>query len=175
MYQWIRYHDRYLSLKPMVLYGISMGASTMLYLADKKLPDNVRGIIADCGFTSPAAIISSVFRSVLHLPAAPSVLVAELFARMIAGFSLWECDTRKILKESKLPVLMIHGQADGFVPYEMTVQGYEACTTPKQLLLVPGAEHGLSFLVDGFQYTTKVIDFLKDNIPEFQIPEKESE
>lgn len=175
MCQWIRYHNRHLSLKPMVLYGISMGASTMLYLADKKLPDNVRGIIADCGFTSPAEIISSVYRSVLHLPAKPAVFVADLFARLLGNFSLWDCDTRKTLRGSRLPVLMIHGQADGFVPCEMSVQGYTACTAPKQLLLVPEAEHGLSFLVDGYRYTAMVIDFLKEYIPGFQVPEKESE
>ena len=175
MYQWIRYHNRHLSLKSVVLYGISMGASTMLYLADKKLPNNVRGIIADCGFTSPARIISSVYKSVLHLPAMPSVLVADLYARLLGGFSLWACDTRKTLCGSKLPVLMIHGQSDGFVPYEMTAQGFEVCTAPKELLLVPGAEHGMSFIVDGLRYTAMVIDFLKENIPGFQIPEKESE
>lgn len=175
MHQWIRYHNRHLSLKPMVLYGISMGASTMLYLADKKLPNNVYGIIADCGFTSPAQIISFVYKKVLHLPAMPSVLVADLFARLFAGFSLWACDTRKTMHGSRLPVLMIHGEADGFVPCKMTVQGYEACTAPKKLLLVPGAEHGLSFLVDGFNYTSMIIEFLKENIPGFQMPEKESE
>lgn len=169
MQQWIRYHNRKLSVCPVVLYGVSMGASTMLYLADRKLPDNVKGIIADCGFTSPADIISSVYRSVLHLPAAPSVWAANLFAKLIAGFGFWECDTRKSLKNSRLPVLMIHGQDDGFVPCEMTLQGYEACTGEKQLLIVPEAEHGLSFLVDGLRYTSMVIDFLKENIPGFEI------
>ena len=175
MCQWIRFHNRHLSLKPMMLYGISMGASTMLYLADKKLPNNVHGIIADCGFTSPAQIISSVFKKVLHLPAMPSVVVADLFARLLGGFSLWACDTRKTLRGSRLPVLIIHGEADSFVPCEMTVQGYEACTAPKQLLLVPDAEHGLCFLADGLHYTSMVIEFLKENIPGFRMPEKESE
>lgn len=170
MHRWIRYHNRKLSVKPMVLYGISMGASTMLYLADKKLPGNVKGIIADCGFTSPAQIISTVFRSVLHLPAMPSVWIAGLFARVIAGFSLWECDTRKSLAKARLPVLMIHGQADAFVPCEMTLEGYAACTGKKKLLTVPEAEHGLSFLVDGFQYTTAVMDFLKENVSDFEGP-----
>ena len=148
-----------------------MGASTMLYLADKKLPDNVRGIIADCGFTSPEEIISSVYRSVLHLPAGPSVWIAGLLAKVFAGFSLSECDTRKSLKNSNIPVLLIHGEEDSFVPCRMSKEGYEACPGEKKLLLVPKAEHGLSFLTDGLRYTAAVIDFLKENISGFSLPE----
>lgn len=169
MARWINFHNGELSQDPMVLYGISMGASTMLYLADRKLPENVKGIIADCGFTSPAEIISSVFRKVLHLPAAPSVWVAGIFAKVFAGFSLWEKDTRKSLANARIPVLMIHGEADGFVPCWMTRQGYDACTGRKELLMVPEAEHGLSYVVDGYRYTARVIDFLKENIPDFDV------
>lgn len=171
MQQWIRYSNRNLSLQPMILYGISMGASTMLYLADRKLPENVKGIIADCGFTSPKEIIASVYRSVLRLPAGLSVWVAGLLAKVIAGFGFRECDTRKSLRNSRLPILLIHGEADSFVPCDMSVQAHEACRNSKHLLLVPEAEHGLSFLADAFHYTEAVIDFLKENISGFRIPE----
>ena len=175
MQQWICFHNKKQGNTPVILYGISMGASTMLYLADRKLPENVRGIIADCGFTNPKEIISSVFRRVLHLPAAPSVWVAGLFARVFADFSFRECDTRKSLQNTCLPVLLIHGEADGFVPCAMSVQAFEACIGNKRLLTVPEAEHGLSYLADGLHYTAAVIDFLRENIPGFQLPVRESE
>ena len=161
MQRWLDHHNQHLGSCPVVLSGLSMGASTMLYLADKELPKNVKGIIADCGFTSPKAILSSVFTKVTHLPAAPSIWAADLFARLFAGFSLAQCDTRKSLANSKLPVFMVHGTADSFVPCEMTKQGYEVCTGPKQLLLVEGAEHGVSFLVDRMQYTEMIMAFLE--------------
>lgn len=172
---WIRFHNRTLSCGPVILYGISMGASTMLYLADRKLPGNVKGIIADCGFTSPARILSQVYRAVLHIPPLLSVWAAGLFAWTLAGFSIWKYDTRRTLAATRLPVLMIHGQADSFVPCEMTLQGYAACTGEKALLLVKDAEHGLSFVYDGLRYTSMVIDFLKENIPDFSLPGKERE
>ena len=170
MARWIDYHNHHLCQNPVVLFGISMGASTMLYLADRCLPENVKGIIADCGFTSPAAILSCVYKKLIHLPPAPTVWAADLFARVFAGFSFYEKDTRKILASSRLPVLMIHGEADSFVPCEMTRQGYAACAGKKTLLTVPEAEHGMSFLAGGYQYTAAVLDFLKDNIPAFHIP-----
>ena len=161
---WIAYHNKNFGAYPIILSGLSMGASTVLYLADADLPENVKGIIADCGFTSPREIIASVFRSVIHLPATPSLWAAGLFTRIFAGFGLTEKDTRKSLKNSRVPVFMVHGLDDGFVPCEMTKQGYEACTGPKELLLVEGADHGVSFLVDRPHYTEMVFAFLKANV-----------
>lgn len=168
MKSWIAYHNETLGEYPVILSGLSMGASTMLYLADAKLPENVKGIIADCGFTSPREILTSVFQRVIHLPAAPSLWATELFARIFGGFSLTEKDTRRSLKNAKLPVFMVHGLDDGFVPCSMTEQGYHACTGPKELLLVEGADHGVSFLVDKEHYTEMVIAFLRRNLEGFQ-------
>lgn len=167
MVSWIAYHNKTFGEYELVLSGLSMGASTTLYLADQNLPKNVKGIIADCGFTSAKDIISVVFHRIVHLPAMPSIWVADLFARLFAGFSLYEKDTRKSLKNSKLPVLMIHGKEDGYVPCEMTVEGYEACTGPKNLLLVDGADHGVSFVVAREKYLECIYSFLKENLSGF--------
>lgn len=164
MLRWLEFHNRQFGCIPIIISGLSMGASTVMYMADEALPENVKGIIADCGFTSPKDILSSVFTRVIHLPAVPSIWATDLFARVIAGFSLTDKDTRKTLSKNRLPILMVHGTADGFVPCEMTREGYAACTGPKQLLLVDGADHGVSFLVDQNRYTEMIKDFLKTNV-----------
>ena len=166
MVGWIEYINRELSALPMIISGLSMGASTMLYLADRELPENVKGIIADCGFTSPKAIISKVFRDVTHLPGGPVIFVTDLFARMFAGFSLDEKDTRRSLAAAKLPVLLVHGEADDFVPCSMSEEAYKACTGPKELLTAPEAGHGLSFLYVEEKYTRLVTEFLDTYIGE---------
>lgn len=167
MYRWITFHNEHYGTWPMLLFGISMGASTVLYLADRKLPDNVRGIVADCGFTSPKEILSSVFYNVTHLPAGPSLWVAEWFARVFAGFSLQEKDTRKALAASRYPVLLIHGTGDAFVPCEMTRQGYDACTGIKSVLMVEGAEHGYSVIRDPEHYAEALETFIKTHVEGF--------
>ena len=161
MEKWIAYHNERANDLPILLCGLSMGASTMLYLVDRELPPNVKGIIADCGFTSPYAILSSVFRDITHLPAFPSMAVAEFCARCFARFRLTQCDTRKSLAAARVPVLMIHGKEDGFVPCEMSKQGYDSCSGPKQLLLVDGADHGVSYLVEPEKYKQLVAGFIK--------------
>lgn len=161
---WIEFHNQSFGALPLFLSGLSMGASTVMFLADEKLPGNVRGIIADCGFCSPAAIISKVFRDVTHLPAMPSIFCADLFARFFAGFSLFEKDSRKTLAHTRLPTLLIHGKDDHFVPCTMTEESYAACTGEKELLLVDGAGHGVSFLVDHDRYSDMVEAFLLKNL-----------
>lgn len=164
---WITYHNEYFGNQQMILSGLSMGASTVLFLADKDLPENVKCIIADCGFTSPKAILAKVYRSVTHLPSGLPLLAADLFARIFARFSLTEKDTKEVLKNAKIPVLMIHGLADDFVPSEMTRQGFDCCTGKKELLLVEKAGHGTSFLVDKENYTKTVIAFLEKYLEDF--------
>ena len=168
MLRWIDYHNRNFGEHQMILSGLSMGASTVMYLADEELPDNVKGMIVDCGFTSPKDIISSVFRNVTHLPAGPTILVTELLARSVAGFSLWQKDSRKTLSKNKLPILMIHGREDTFVPCKMTEQAYEVCRGPKRLLIVDGAEHGVSFLIDTKVYIETVMCFLRESLEGFE-------
>lgn len=157
---WIDFHNERLGTFPMILSGMSMGASTMMYLADKDLPDNIRGLIVDCGFSSPKEILSSVFRNVTHLPAIPTLWATDFFARIFAGFSIYACDSKTILRNSRFPILMVHGTDDSFVPCKMTKQAHEVCTSPKELLLVEGAEHGLSFPVDRERYIAAISNFL---------------
>lgn len=167
MLYWLELHNRKLGNYPVILSGLSMGASTMMYLADRKLPSNVKGFIVDCGFSSPAAIISCVFKKTTHLPAIPVIWATELCARIFGGFSLYERNSRRVLRHNKLPIIMVHGKADNFVPCEMTEQGFEACSGDKQLLLADGAGHGLSFLYAKDRYTDMVQSFLKKNIEGF--------
>lgn len=160
MVSWMEYHNANFGVYPIVLDGVSMGAATVMYVPRLKYPKNLKAIIADCGFTSPKDIISVVFRNVTHLPAVPSIWIADLCARLFAGFSLYECDSRKILKDSKIPIVMAHGTADDFVPCKMSKEGFEVCSAPKKLLLAEGAEHGLSFLVEREKYVKLIEDML---------------
>ena len=164
---WIQYHNDNFGDHQLILSGMSMGASTVLYLADQQLPDNVKCIIADCGFTSPWDILDKVYRETVHLPSCLSLWAADVFTRLFAHFSLKEKDTRVSLKNAKIPVFMIHGLADNFVPSRMTEEGYNVCTDKKKLLLVDGAGHGVSFLVDKESYTRSVINFLEDTLENF--------
>jgi len=153
---WVHYHNTHFGTFPMMLSGMSMGAATVMYVAGEDLPENVRAINADCGFTSPKEIIAKVFRDATHLPAWPFLWATNLFARFFAGFRLDEKDTRETLANNTRPILLVHGLADDFVPCEMTRKSYAACAGEKDILLVEGATHGTSFLHAREAYLAKI-------------------
>lgn len=146
--RWIQWHNASYGNQELFLGGMSMGATTVLLAAGEDLPENVRGITADCGFTTPARIIGREIRKQTHLPPKPLLLLAEPFARLLGKFSLWEDSTVKAMKKCRVPVLMIHGTGDNFVPCDMSKEAYAACRAEKYLILVEGAGHGLSYVVD---------------------------
>ena len=123
---WVEFHNRTHGGDNVFLGGMSMGASTVLFAAGEDLPPNVRGITADCGFSSPADILSHIIRRSYHLPPKLVLPLMDLWARLLGGFSFYECDSRDTLARSKTPILFIHGKADRFVPCSMTEEGHRA-------------------------------------------------
>ena len=146
---------------PVYLVGVSMGASTVLMTANMDLPSNVRGIIADCGFTSPHDIWKHVAQRNLHLPYSIHGGVAERLCRGKIHMGPRDCSTVAALQESKVPVLFAHGTDDHFVPVEMTYQNYQACRTPKELFIVPGADHGMCYYREPEKYQQIMRKFWK--------------
>ena len=143
-----------------------MGASTVMYLMDEKLPANVKGVIADCGFTSPKEILGCVFTATTHLPPVPWLWGTELFARMFAGFSLTEKSSLNTLKANRLPIFLAHGKADDFVPCHMTERAYQVCAGDKRLLIVEGAGHATAFLKDRETYVSQIMALLHTALEE---------
>lgn len=147
------------SALPIYLVGLSMGASTVLMAAGLELPENVHGIIADCGFTSADAIWRHVVKSKLHLAYGPRSAVANDLCRRKIQIGAKDYSTTDALALGRVPVLLIHGTDDHFVPVEMTYENYKACTGPKRILIIPGADHGLSYWVDKSSYELAVKSF----------------
>ena len=142
------------------LYGISMGAATVLMASALPLPKSVSGIVADCGYTSPKAIICSVLRD-HHVPAVPVYAVARLGARLFCGFDLDAASAPDALSRSHIPVLFIHGDDDRFVPCRMSRENFEASAAEhKKLLIVHNAGHGLSYMLDRPAYLSALHEFL---------------
>ena len=147
---------------PIYLTGISMGASTVLMAADLEFPENVRGIMADCGFTSPKAIWKHIANDNLHIAFGLSSIIADIMCKKKINMRSDEHSTVEALRNTSIPVLLIHGTNDHFVPVEMTYENYIACASDKRLLIVPGAEHGLSYLEDRETYEQAEMDFWHD-------------
>ena len=144
----------------LILTGISMGAATVLMASGEELPSNVVCTLADCGYSSPREIILKVLKQI-KLPPKIFYPFIKLGARLYGGFDLESNSPIEAMKRCRVPVIFIHGDADDFVPYEMSKQMYEVCTAPKRLVAVKGAGHGLAFPVDKEFYVGALRDFEK--------------
>lgn len=154
---WINWvNERTEEKLPIYLGGVSMGATTVLMTAGLELPENVKGIVADCAFTSPHAIWKHVVENNFHIPYGLHSKAAKDICKKRIRVSSDSYSTVEALKNCKVPVLFIHGTDDHFVPIEMTYENYKACVSPKSLFIVPGAEHGMSYLIDKDGYETAV-------------------
>ena len=141
-----------------LLTGISMGAATVMMAGGEPLPENVIGILADCGYTSPKEIICKVIGQ-MGLPAKLAYPFVKLGARLFGRFSLEETSPIEAMARCRVPVLFFHGEADDYVPCQMSRDNYAACKAPKKLVTVPGAGHGMSYLLATEAYFAAVKDF----------------
>ena len=142
-----------------IITGISMGAATVTIAAGEKLPPNVIAALADCGYTSAKDIIKKVVRQ-LHLPADIVYPFIKLGARIYGGFDLEKYSPIEAMKNCTVPIIFIHGTTDDYVPYEMSVKNFDACThSIKKMVSVENAGHGLAYLVDTEGYFNAIRDF----------------
>lgn len=143
-----------------LLHGTSMGAATLLMLSGLPLPEQVKGIVSDCGFTSPKEVFTHVLHSMYHLPAFPLIPGADLVNRKLAGYGMDECNAKREVEKATVPILFIHGEADTFVPCSMCDEIYERCASPKSRLIVAGAAHAESYYKDRESYEKALTEFI---------------
>ena len=161
---WVEYVNAKYGTEKIALGGMSMGATTVLLACGRGLPDNVKCIVADCGFSSPADIIKIVAKKNFKINADFFLPLLDLCCKIFGNFSIMGISTEDALKKVKIPVFFIHGESDGFVPCDMSKKGFEAISDRAELVTVYGADHGMSFLKDTEKVYTGLEKFLEKNI-----------
>lgn len=142
------------------LYGVSMGAATVLMAAGLDLPANVKGIVADCPYSRPLDIILYVGKR-NPLPQWFIRVFGILGARIYGGFDLLEADAAEAVAHSRVPILIIHGESDDFVPPVMSDLSHSTDPSLVRRVTFPGAGHALSFLSDTPRYKRIVREFIE--------------
>ena len=160
---WVRYAaQRFGEDTPVVLYGVSMGAATVLTACALDLGKNVRGIVADCPYSTPCDIIRKTCRE-MHLPVKICFPFVRLAARLFGGFRLSDDGPHPLSSVSRthLPILLIHGEADDFVPCDMS-RRIAAVNPTVRLETFPGGVHAGSYLIDPQRYCRVIGEFVSD-------------
>ena len=161
---WIDYINHFSEKKygktlPIYIHGISMGCATVLMAYGLGYPENVKGIIADCGYTSPNSIFRHIIKHSFHIPCFPILNIANLISQQVAGFGFKDAYATDAVY-GNIPILFIHGDSDNFVPKNMGIQNYEAFTGKKKLLIIKGAGHAASYYIDKTAYETAIRELI---------------
>lgn len=158
---WVEYANaRFGSDTPIILSGLSMGAATVLMATGLELPSNVTCVLADSPYSAPSAIIEKVCADE-HYPVAFCRPFIHLGAWLYGGFRLNSCTAKDAVTRAKIPILLIHGEADRLVPCSMSREIADCSASPVTVATFPGAGHGLSYMIDPLRYEKVVYDFLE--------------
>ena len=164
--QWCEYVNKRYPNLPIILAGISMGASTVLLSADKLSKEHhVQLIVADSGFISAWDEVVYAIKHYFHLPGKCFIHMINLWCKVFGKFSLREKNTVDALKNADIPILFIHGEDDDFVPAHNSLTNYHEYKGEKELLIVPKANHGMGYLVDTEKYLKTVKGFIEQHMP----------
>ncbi len=143
-----------------ILHGVSMGAAAVIMAAAENKCGKIKAVIADCSFDSANNIIAYQISHTFHIMPYPIVGLLDIICRRKAGFSLKKSAPINEVSKIHMPILFIHGDKDSLVPTKMTYRLYKKAKCRKDILICKNAGHGVSALVDGRGYWSKVFEFL---------------
>ncbi|GAA0684970.1 MAG: alpha/beta hydrolase [Clostridium cadaveris] len=159
--EWAKVLIKENSNSEIVLHGISMGAATVMMVSGEELPNNIKSIVADCGYTSAWNQFAYQLDDLFGLPAFPFLHSAAVMAKIRAGFNISDVSAIEQVKKSTTPILFIHGDEDKFVPYFMMDELYDAASCRKEKLTIKGAGHAKASQVNPETYWNTIEDFIK--------------
>ena len=155
---WVDYLVTNMNQETIILYGMSMGAATVMNAQNNK----VKAIIADCGFASGYDEVAYQIKKMYHLPPFPIIPISNVLLKLLAHYSLKEKEAYKSIKNYKNNLLIIHGDKDHFVPTRDAYKIFDNATCHKKILIVPGASHAKSYLKDTELYEQTIKEFLDE-------------
>jgi fermentation-respiration switch protein FrsA (DUF1100 family) len=158
---WISWIKEKYPRNKVMLYGVSLGASSLMQAAADLDPEQVKAAAADCGFTSVKEQILYGMRTVVKIPVLLLPWISVWFL-LLGRYSLEQTDCRPALQKTKVPFLFIHGKNDTFIPVSNTLKNAKACRSVSKTVLAEGAAHAQSVSMAPQIFWPNVISFLKE-------------
>ena len=159
--KWIGLVNKAFPEGKITLYGISMGAATVMRASGLRLPETVAGIVEDCGFTSCREEFSAVLKNIAHLPSFPVLNILSVLCKVFLKLDI-SSDSRDCVAAATLPMLFVHGDADAFIPVSMCRDCFEACGGKKRMVIFENAGHGQSHFRHPEEYEREFFAFLEE-------------
>jgi len=159
LHEVVRFFRKRLGEKAVIgLHGESMGGATVL-LEMEHAEDDLSFVIAD----SPFASMRELMHYQIHLYHVPGYVadLSNLILKVNDRFSYRDVEPKESLKKSTVPLLLIQGDHDTFIPPGQTKELYEARKEKTTLKYFKGADHTQSYLSDPEGYEETETEFLR--------------
>ena len=137
------------------IYGHSLGGAVAVDLAASlgSGGDGARGLIIESSFTNFADVASEITRGLF-----PAAMLSQKF------------DSVGKIARVRMPVLVVHGQGDRYMPMRFSEALYAAAPEPKRLLLVPNGSHNNSLTVGRFRISPCAVRFVRAGRSRMRLP-----
>ena len=159
--------NRYLYIKhpesSVILYGVSLGAASVMMATNNHLDSNVKCVVEDCGYSSFYEELDHVLKRDYKLQATGMVL--KIYNNMMKerfGFTFEDISPKMCLENNEIPILFVHGMEDDLVPFEMATILYNHNKGEKKYYPVPEAKHAKAN--DNKDYYTNIDSFIKNYV-----------
>lgn len=148
--------------KQLILYGVSMGAATVMMKADTSDQDII-AIIEDCGFTDLHSQLHVIVKKIVpKVPSGFLIACLQLVLKHKAGYKLKDANPIIHVQNATKPMLFIHGERDGFIPIAMMEELYKVCPTQKKVLRIEKGRHAMCALYSPKEYWEGIEAFLHE-------------
>ena len=129
-----------------VLFGRSLGVGVAVEMATRH---RVRSVVVESGFTSVREMSKSSGMGALSI-----LLLPLIDARY---------DSLSKIGSALSPVMVIHGDRDNMVPFEMAEKLFAAASEPKRFYPIPGASHNDTYVAGGEAYFEALREFVNES------------
>ena len=126
--------------RPLIYWGRSLGSAVAAYAATVHAPD---GIVIEAGF-----------------PDVRSLMRRSPPMSFLALFSSYRFATARHLSQTRVPVLVLHGDADRVVPYALGRELFENMREPKRFVTIRGGDHNDAEPADPATYWDAIQTFV---------------
>lgn len=141
-----------------ILYGLSMGAGTVMLSTSLGLPKNVKALVADCGFDSSynglKRGIKRAFKFGYH------VISFFMYLLLLPHANLKKNKCYKALENNEIKIIFIHGKNDELIPISMGLNNYNH-NKGEKYFIETNMIHAMSIYENTEEIANKIIEYIE--------------
>jgi uncharacterized protein len=144
------------------VFGTSMGAAVAIQTA--AIDHRIAAVVSEGSFSTLRTIFVDYQKRIVKLPWHFLRNIALVQSQKMANFKARMVAPVEDIKKVHVPILLVHGEKDTFIKNEYSRKLFEAANEPKELLIVPGAEHNNVWEIGGPMYENALVSFFERHL-----------